>query len=389
MRPLLLLSLLSASLNAQVALTPKEISDGWINLWDGETMYGWVSEGGAKWHIANGALVSDVGEYGWLRSAAAFNDYVLKVEYRTGEQGNSGIFLRSAKVGEPHKTGYELQIWNKTEKYPTGSIVDLIKANKITRPAPDKWHTYEVFHVGPRILAKLDGKKVLDLTDSRSKIGYIGLQHNKNNKIEFRNVRIRPMGLAPIFNGKNLSGWQEVKASRVEKAPQWTAKKGMLHVEQGPGQMETKTTYDDFVLQLDVRPNSKDPKRHPNSGVFFRGIPGQFWTGYESQIRNEFKDGDRTIPIDTGTGGIYHFVPARRVVPNDNTFFTKTIIARGRHISIWINGYMTADWEDPNPEGTVVASKQAITKAGVISLQAHDPTTNLDFKNIRIKSLGN
>ena len=32
---------------------------------------------------------------------------------------------------------------------------------------------------------------------------------------------------------------------------------------------------------------------------------------------------------------------------------------------------------------------EPIVKAGVISLQAHDPTTNLDFKNIRIKSLGN
>jgi hypothetical protein len=121
---------------------------------------------------------------------------------------------------------------------------------------------------------------------------------------------------------------------------------------------------------------------HPNSGVFFRGDKGAFWSGYESQIRNEYRNDDRRQPVDYGTGAIYFRVPAREIIPNDGEFFYKTIVAYGRHMAVWINGIQTADWEDPRPEGKN-ARVQARLSGGVFSLQAHDPTTNLDFKDIR------
>ena len=152
-----------------------------------------------------------------------------------------------------------------------------------------------------------------------------------------------------------------------------------IHVEQGPGQLETEAAFKDFVLQLDVKTNAKGPSHHPNSGVFVRGEKGGFWTGYESQIRNEYKDNDRTKPVDFGTGGIYNLQPARRVVSNDNEFFTKTIVAAGRHLAVWVNGWPVSDYEDQRP--------QARVDAGVVSLQAHDPTTNLEFRNIRVADL--
>src|SRR6516225_6138686 len=36
-------------------LTPKEIADGWISLFDGETTFGWKIDGEAK--VENGALI--------------------------------------------------------------------------------------------------------------------------------------------------------------------------------------------------------------------------------------------------------------------------------------------------------------------------------------------
>jgi len=375
---MILLLAVFTSLAAPNALTPKESQDGWMLLFDGETLFGWTPEGGTKWRVAGGAIVADAGESGWLRSDSKFADFILRAEFRTRKDGNSGIFLRSAKEGRPHETGYELQIWDKHEKFPTGSLVNIARAKPVTLQ-PDVWHQYEVFALGNNILIKLDGKKVLEVRDSWSNIGHFGLQYNKDNKIEFRDIRLRPMGLAPLFNGKNLNGWQEVKAPKPPKEPPvWGVRKGAIHVEKGPGQLESKNLFDDFVLQLDVRANSSDPNRHPNSGVFFRGTPGGHWSGYESQIRNEYKDGDRTKPVDFGTGGIYRYQAARKVVPNDNEFFTKTIVACGRHMATWVNGYPVSNWEDTNTEGL---------KAGPIGLQAHDPTTNLDFRNIRAQSL--
>ena len=364
-------------------LTRQEAAAGWILLFDGESLFGWTQEGKAQWRIANGILTSDEGENGWLRTTSPFADFILKCDWRTGPEGNSGVFLRSAAQGAPHETGYELQIWNQHPKFPTGSLVNHI-AGKRVAAAPGEWHTYEVQAAGDHWIVKLDGKRVLDGRDPKSKSGYIGLQYNKDKKIEFRNIKLKPLGLEPIFNGKSLAGWKVVEPAKKPAQPAvWTAEKGAIHVVHGGGQLETKRTWADFILQLDVRTNTSDPNRHPNSGIFFRGDPGTYWGGYESQIRNEYKDGDRTKPVDYGTGAIYNCVAARRIVAGDNEFFAQTLVVRGPHMAVWVNGYQVTDFEDSRPPDAS-ARKGLRTSAGTIALQAHDPTTNLDFKNIRI-----
>ena len=41
-------------------LTPKEIADGWVLLWDGETTFGWHNPNDSKWTIAEGMLAPQV-----------------------------------------------------------------------------------------------------------------------------------------------------------------------------------------------------------------------------------------------------------------------------------------------------------------------------------------
>ena len=362
------------------------MDEGWVLLWDGETTFGWESFGKAEWKVADGVLSASSGDSGWLASNTPFADFVLKADFRTGADGNSGIFLRSSKEGQPHQTGYELQIFDAHKEYATGSLVNHLKAKKF-KTTPNQWHSYEVRAEGGMFLVKLDGKTLLKGKDVTHAVGHIGLQYNKDKKIEFRNLKLKPLGLRPIFNGKDLSGWQKVNSPDLSRGtPEWTVHQQMIHVERGPGQLETTNTYQDFILQLDVRTHPRDGNHHPNSGVFFRGDKNGYWTGYESQIRNEFKGQDRSQPVDFGTGGVYHYQPTRRVIPNDGEFFTKTIVARGRHISIYVNGIQVSDYTETRPEGTN-ARKEARLATGTLSLQAHDPTTNLDFKNLSIVEL--
>ena len=378
----------AAALCAQPnTLTHKEIDDGWILLFDGTTLFGWTPVGPSKWEVKDGAIATEPSGMGWLRTGSQFADYVLKLEFRAGAKANSGLFLRSATQGQPHVTGYEVQIWNENpnEKYRTGSLVNHVSAKKADFK-PDEWNAYEIRVDGDQWSIKLNGKPILAAADGKSKIGHIGMQSN-GFKIEFRNIKLKPLNTTPIFNGKSLAGWHKVDAPKAKEPPVWSVKNGAIHVEKGPGQLETDGQYDDLILQLAIRANAQGPTHHPNSGVFLRGEPNKFWSGYESQIRNEFKDGDRTQPVDFGTGGIYHFQPTRKVVASDNEFFVKTIVARGRHFGVWINGYPVTDWEDTHPEGPLVSKGQAKLSAGPISLQAHDPTTNLDFKNIRVEKL--
>ena len=68
----LLLFVFTLAFGQTGGLSPKEIDDGWILLFDGESLFGWTKEGGADWRVADGALVADSGDTGWLQQNSVF-----------------------------------------------------------------------------------------------------------------------------------------------------------------------------------------------------------------------------------------------------------------------------------------------------------------------------
>ena len=358
------------------SLSKKEIADGWILLFDGSTTLGWETVGRAKWKVADGTLVSNEGT-GWILTKTEFTDFTLKVEFRVGDGGNSGIAFRAARGSpKPYATGFEMQIGDHMRNEPTGSIEHVAAAPPGARK-PSSWQSAVITAAGDHLTVVLDGKKLVDTHSPKYSRGVIGFQRGEpQRKVEFRNVCLKPLAMKPIFNGKDLSGWRVVPG---HKSVYSVTAAGELNVKNGNGDIQTEGQWADFCLQLDVISNGK----HLNSGVFFRGIPGQFWTGYESQIRNQWEGDDRTKPVDYGTGGLYNHQPARRVVSSDHEWFSKTIVAHGRHMAVWVNGYQVCDWTDPRPL-TKSARKGCRLQAGIISLQGHDPTTDLSFRNLRI-----
>ncbi|WP_080508125.1 3-keto-disaccharide hydrolase [Bryobacter aggregatus] len=163
----------------------------WTSLFDGKTLQGWVKEGTANFRVVDGAITVDQGQYTWLRSEKTYRDYELKLEFKTTTDGNSGVFLRSAAEGLPHITGYELQIFDQRPTFATGAIVDVAAPNPPVFIKHNEWNQFEVRHVGPRILVKLNGKQVLDCQDSKSLSGHIGLQFNPGKPVSFRKIEIR------------------------------------------------------------------------------------------------------------------------------------------------------------------------------------------------------
>jgi hypothetical protein len=198
-------------------------------------------------------------------------------------------------------------------------------------------------------------------------------------KLAIRNIKLKPLGLKPIFNGKDLTGWRGFPG---RKSKFTVNDRGELNVKDGPGDLQTEGQWADFVLQLECISNGK----HLNSGIFFRCIPNEYQQGYEAQIRNQWEGDNRNKPVDFGTGAIYRRQPARRVVSTDNEWFTMTIIAHGNHIATWVNGYQVADFTDTRPPHQNARNGVKLDK-GPISIQGHDPTTDLSFRNLRIAEL--
>jgi len=369
----------AGQLRAQTpGLSPEEIEEGWISLFDGETLYGWKEVTKTDWQVVDGTIQATEGEIGLLCTTTQFADYILRVDFLAEENTNSGVFLRtSPKPKSPTYDCYELNIAPPANSFPTGSFVGREKVTPECEPG--QWHTFEVRVQGPVLEVKLDGEVVTTLEDDAYLgKGFIGLQHNEG-KIQFRNISLKPLGLKSIFNGKDLTGWKQYPEMVTKFS---VTEEGAIRAQDGPGQLETEGVYANFILQMQAKTNAENL----NSGVFFRSIPGDKMMGYESQIHSGIEGGDPTKPIDSGTGAIFRRSVARKVVSKDEEWFTKTLIAEGAHISVWVNGYQVTDWTDQRKPDENPRRGQRLT-AGTIILQGHDPTTDVLFRNFQIQEL--
>ncbi len=356
-------------------LTAEELADGWISLFDGETLFGWQAQSKANWAVEDGRITVSEGEQGLLTTTSEFGDYELKVDFLEKGATNSGVFLRTPAVPKnPATDCYELNIAPPDNPFPTGSFVQRQQVGKAPIKAID-WQHLHVTAEGGHFVVKLGGTAVLDYIDKKPiRRGYIGLQFNTSG-VAFRNIKLKPLGLKPIFNGKDTAGWSVLpeKKSVFSVTPE-----GWLNVKDGPGSLETEGKYGDFVAQFECISNGK----HLNSGLFFRCLPGQYQNGYESQIQNGYKESDRAQPIDCGTGGFYRRQNARKVLADDFTWFHKTLVVTGPHMAAWVNGIQVSDWTDPRPPHE--NPRQGLrTAPGTLQIQGHDPTTDLSFRNLR------
>jgi hypothetical protein len=237
MKPLNLIGIALLTLTALPAadnvLTKQEHASGWILLFDGKTLTGWdsanpqppagpgrgksgkkggappaqpgaapaqgsnplacsaaaadVPAGASHWEVMHGLLVPCGEPAGYLSSTTDYKDFVLQVDFRTGEDTNSGVFVRSPQGIQ----GYEVQIWkSQPAGYNTGSIVGTGKTDREYKFKADQWNHYEITADGDHLVVVLNGTKTLDVHDSKFSDGRIRLQYQKY-PIEFKNIKLK------------------------------------------------------------------------------------------------------------------------------------------------------------------------------------------------------
>jgi hypothetical protein len=385
---LLVVLLVPGNASAQGAkansLTPAEIRDGWLLLFDGKTPFGWDVEGAAA--VENGALVLGGKKTTLATFNAQFSSFELRLESRCEGAENGKLIIRRGNTINS----------NPLERSPAGNPGwDTFRLKIVFDPARmSETQEVEVATAGGnKISGKGSGQGVNGSAQFR-------VEAPKGTRVFLRSIKLRPLELKSIFNGKDLTGWKVYPGKKSKFA---VNDKGELNVKDGPGDLQTEGKYTDFVLQLECISNGK----HLNSGVFFRCRAGEYQNGYEAQIRNQFTaeptqkykveecepdTGKVTIKeikstaVDYGTGAIYRRMPARLQASKDGEWFTMTVVAQGKHFATWVNGIQVVDWTDCRALSDN-ARKGCCLNAGHLSLQGHDPTTDLSFRNFRIAEL--
>ena len=182
-------------------------------------------------------------------------------------------------------------------------------------------------------------------------------------------------GFESLFDGKSLAGW---KAN--ENPQSWQIAEGkivcrgprshLFYVGADPAQpAEFKNFH--FKSEVLTRPQA-------NSGIFVHtkfqpdGWPAQ---GYEIQVNNSQSD-----PVRTGS--IYNVVKNFVAPAKDDTWFTEEVVVNGKKVTVIVDDKVLFEFVEP--DGVTGTRKLS---AGTFALQAHDPGSEVHYRNIRVKRL--
>ncbi len=214
----------------QIAENPE-----WTVLFDGSSLDAWKAFNGDAipdaWSVEDGALVFTPpserieGQNYNIVTRQEFSNFILSLEWRISEGGNSGIFWGVAEgeqYGQPYVTGPEIQVLD-NEKHPdakagtthqAGALYDMVApASDVTVPVGE-WNKVEitvdyanqagkVVLNGTEIVSFPLGNEAWDAMVAKSKFadwegfgafhtGKIGLQDH-GDVVAYRNIKIKPL----------------------------------------------------------------------------------------------------------------------------------------------------------------------------------------------------
>jgi hypothetical protein len=168
----------------------------------------------------------------------------------------------------------------------------------------------------------------------------------------------------PLFNGKDLSGWEPITPADNH----WVVQNGELVNQQHGSNLKTTRKFEDFKLHIEYNCPDKG-----NSGIYLRGR-------YEVQVEYE--------PLDENDqfhrmGSVYSFLaPSVELPRKPGEWESYDITLVGRWVTIIRNGIKTVDNQEiPGITGGALDSNEG--EPGPFYIQG-DHTGGLKYRNITI-----
>jgi len=217
---LLAASALSAADNE---LSDPERKAGWLLLFDGKTMAGWMNSDRTtpRTAVQDGALNPHKAGHYMLVHTQQWENFRLSLDFKISKDCNSGIFVRTSSLTpRPGKdigfNGIEIAIDDTSNAgyHDTGAIYDLVKPAKNAMQPAGEWNHVEITVDASRIEIVLNAERVTvaDLKQfsepnkrpdgsahkfdiayrDHPQRGYIGLQDH-GSPCWFKNIKLMPL----------------------------------------------------------------------------------------------------------------------------------------------------------------------------------------------------
>ncbi len=199
-------------------------ADGFIDLFNGKDLSGWINPPGSGWVVEEGviALTREIDgkehnhEYLWTEQE--YGDFVLELEFKIPERANSGVFLRTADMKDPVSTGLEIQVCNScgrdtlTRGGTAGAVYDCQAPSANPVKKPGEWNKFRITCRQNIVQVELNGQQIVDMDLDRwtkpnenpdgtenkfatpikdfARVGRIGLQDH-GQPVWYRNIRVQ------------------------------------------------------------------------------------------------------------------------------------------------------------------------------------------------------
>jgi hypothetical protein len=354
-----------------------------LALFNGKDLAGWDITN-CKVAVEDGALVLAAGN-GFVRSNLKYGDFVLELDWRARQASkyDSGIYVRSEFPSKQRSRNWPDRYQINLKEGEEGNLVGVPSAVSKGLVKPGEWNHFKITAVGPKLSLEINGKPAWTFEGLKDTTGYIGFQSETpiGGQFEFKNVKLTELGFKPLFNGKDLNGWQGDKTGyKVEEGK-------IVSLKTGRGNLYTQEEYGDFIVRFDFR---LEPGA--NNGLAVRApLTGDAaYQGMEIQILDDTHPQYKGIQPYQAHGSVYGIAPAKRgYLKPVGEWNSEEVVCRGRQVTVTLNGTTIVDvnLDEASTPQTIDKREHPGLKraAGHIGFCGHG--AQVQFANLRLKVL--
>ena len=176
-----------------------------ISLFNGENLDGWIIYGTEKWYVEDYELVCESGpdkEYGYLGTEENFHDFILTLQFKQENNGNSGVFFRSSVDGTKVK-GWQVEV--APPGLHSGGIYESYGRGWLIKPDSAKdsvvkmgeWNSMKIKVISDEVTTSINGTEMIKIKDSiiGKGIGGVALQIHDGGgiKVRWKNLKIQKL----------------------------------------------------------------------------------------------------------------------------------------------------------------------------------------------------